>query len=406
MKIHTRQSGFTLLELLLVVGISAVLLLGMVKVSDLWVSAMKAEQAGQHIEMVRRAADEFLHSQSPDFLIANAGDITNLTEFTDFLPNRGDSLTSPLGINRTTNVRMIFNNAGGTPKFEVFINTIGPPIPNKLLVSAANAVGAFGGMISNIFPGGTTARSPYGTWDLPPGSFLVDPSDVDNDGGQLAAYYAVTSQDIFGPYLYRMEVGGDPIYNTMDADLLMNGNSIIGANQVWSQVMNVTSDATVTGTLIGTNATFDGDLTINGPTLTIAGNAQIDGTLDVQNNATITGIAAVDRLDAMTATTGTINAGEVDVETLNLSSNALVQAEAFAISTAVSGIRVSGTLESRNITSDLATVNDALYTGDLEVVGGGASVSGNVDLGGTVRALDMVVNRCLTLNGTGYGDCF
>lgn len=404
------QGGFTLLELLLVVGISAVLLLGIVSISDMWAKSIRAEQAGQHIEMVRQVAEEYLRSEGVESLTAaaaaNSGIITNVTNFTDYLPDGANSLENPLGVD--TNVRLIQNGS----RFEIYIHTTGTPIPNDLLIPSGSAIGAYGGTLSRVYTAATSVRSSFGTWTAPLENFqYTDNVDVTDNGGQLAAFISISRNEIIGPYLYRTQIDcdGDGALdegcNTMDTDLIMGNNDITGVGDM--AVAGLTAgSANVSGnlTVVG-GATFNGNLTVDGD----LNAATLNSNTATITTATIEGSLSSASINAGTITTGDAEVSGLSVGVLTVTNTANVGANNFTVAPTGATITVNGTLEAGNISADSATVSGALGTQDINVHGGVTVTGGDVDLqGGDMIANDIGIEGCLTITGdpnSPYGTC-
>ena len=340
----SRQNGFTLLELLLVVGLSALLIIGVAQMARDWADSENAKGAGVHLQKTSDAVQEFV--------AANWATLTPVNDAVwDGLNTAGspwNGLVGALGsagvLDATTNIinspvgsplLIGFNIAGVAPNrtFTTLVYTPNPVL-NKRVRAAAREGGPFAGVWLS-YPDVTKATGAFNQWQVPDTMLIGGVSPLytatpTTDKGYLLSVITINESQMVGPYLYRDFVGGTQ-YNTMSTPLNMNGNDIKNIAVLSAIRMNVTDTVT-------TN-----DLVVNS-------SSQL-GQLNVGNDMTVT---------------GSLTANDV----------------------------TASTLDTPSLTVD-----------NLTPASGTLSITGNIDLGttGTLTAPAVTATTCMNIAGTSYG---
>ena len=354
MRIRRAEAGFTLLEMLLVVGLTASLSVGLLDITQQWLNNRLADNAGQHLKDLSESVEEYLLTE--DFATLSDGEINTALE-TAF-PTI--SLTSPLRRDYTVYLR---KTTGANARLEALIYTSGVEIAPEVLTKAARAAGLNGGFASTFTPGENRNRavSAYGVWGVDMAAYnAADTVSAGAEGGHLVAYVPVMQQNkTAGPYLYRTDdcngngIPGEPAdiaCNTMFANIDMNDNDILNAN-------NVTSDNMV---VYGT---------ANTDTLNVTGDTTIDGTMSVAGQSTFN--------QNVTITAGTLTVSNGDIN----APSATVTAETGE----VTDLSVTNTITTDSITADSG----------LQVTGGGIALTENLNISGSNISVD--INGAMTL---------
>lgn len=319
-----RQAGFSLLEMLLAVGVFGAVTFGAVQVTKQWAGGQVSDNAARHMQQIRQGAKDYMQD---DFENLPAGSICGgstcdtVAELVGqgYLPD-GFPARNPIGQTMTIAYRQ---PAATANSFQAFIypdpGAAGnEAIDHERVQEAALAGGAGVGFIGQPNPG-QTAVGIGGSWEVDPAAdfgvagFNVDPTNPDS-GAYLTAQVWYTEQDFAGPYLMRNQIAGNPDLNTMAVDLNMGGNEIINAGQVTADNVTVNNEMTVSG-----DFTIDGPTTFNQP-------------VSVDDQLTVTGTVNADNLDVI----NTITADSIDVN---------------------SGSLLADTVDSNTITADILEAN-------------------------------------------------
>lgn len=177
--------------------------------------------------------------------------------------------------------------------------------------------------------------------------------------GSMAGVRTISFATDINPYLHRIAVPGRPELNRMEADLDMAGRSITGVDLLQSDAID-SGAFEITNTLTAGDATFSGDLNVNGPT-TIIGD--ITG-----GDATFTG-----RLDAATAAiTGEMRTASMVADSITSANATFTQS--LSANTLVTTILTTDTLSAdalnannvaiQQITADTLILSDGLTAGE------------------------------------------
>lgn len=302
------EKGFSLLELLFVVGVSSVVLLGSVRLVNSWAEDLRDLKEAQYLKTVMDAtqlyvennfgtiwSDPLLMNETNSsvnadgtitWTLTNPGRILRLgmdapslgRPVNFYLKNPLDG-TVPTGFSEQTplnfETRIFVRNNGVSPvegarTLEIFVMT--ESIAGNLLTvsraaNIASKLGPEAGVLSrissdgSIFTGnfcgvGSEVNSIYGMWGIAMDAMNgVNAPNTDNEycpatqpaldgrGGYVVMRRVIDDgNDIINDVLYREEIAGRPMANRMQANLEMNGNSILNANAMAADKMVVNGD--------------------------------------------------------------------------------------------------------------------------------------------------------------------
>jgi type II secretory pathway pseudopilin PulG len=311
------NAGFTLFELLLVIGISALLILGVAQIAQSWAQNEAAKNVGIHFSRVNQAVKDYAQRNW-----------TTLTE-TNHATN---SVTSPAGWDGLPGELSAIGLADGTgvitspDGFEIRIafqiDTSGPTrvfrtivygtelIENKKLGAIARQAGEDAGTFQRL-AGTDIARGTFNQW-LAPVAVLQTP-DADNvtiypiapnaTSGYLLGISEVLETAAAGAYLYRTDVDGDTTLNTMSTDLILTNGNITGIdtltanNAVVSGTATIQGPATVATNVIANNINTP-SLTTNNITLNSGGAITSATPMQINGSVTITGTTTAPSIKA------------------------------------------------------------------------------------------------------------
>lgn len=267
-----RRAGFSLLELLLVIGVSSALTMVAIQVFNDFTERSINRRAGNHILKIQSSAEEFVAANFTDLWDNNipaTGDIDQI-DLADligegFLPEDYRSINV-----FRQNTRILIRNAGdgftGGRTIEVLSVTedtddgVDRSWSNERIIDAARGAGPKVGVIVNTTTGpGCCAgniQSLFGEWSVPLADFVAEFNYTnDPNRGYLASYGRVAfSQTFNGDYLYRVEIPGQPQVNQMETNLDMTQNVLNGVGVVTADNIGVGySYDTATGAWVGDN---------------------------------------------------------------------------------------------------------------------------------------------------------
>ena len=336
----------------------------------------------------------------PDLQRVNA---LNSPGFTDF---------SPIGPQVSVSYQ-ILDSPGSTERTLGVLVTLQDTLPERDLRQAAQALGAGGGYISTIPAGGpctfgcpSTIRSAYGTWELDVTQFVTAATpwgnDVNNwqilpptpaDGGFLVAFRYYSESEVAGDYLYRVPVNGNPQLNTMNVPINMGGNSLVGVDNI-----DIAGDLSVDGYIHAQGSVF-----ASGNFISRGGEVFLENGLNMQAGALTVGSAYTD--DSRIATPKSINISNnmqtgsaIIQDNLTVAGNGtLGQVQASAIRSPDTFVQdldstdptSAGVFTTNTFVDDMNIANQ-LETGEVQANG--------VNVTGTTGALNVITSGTATLN--------
>ncbi len=268
----SRQSGFTLLELLLVVGVAAILMLGAAQMVRSWATTQSAKGAGTQLQNLTSTVNDFVTANWTSLTQAT-DNIMNDSDWTDLQtklieggmidPNTGQIL-SPIG----TPLQIAFQIDTADPTNRIFRTIIFSTrtLPNAKIVAAARQGGAYAGTWAK-FPDDVNIHGAYGQWRKNPSILtsapigLAPPTQTE---GYLVSVLEIEEAQAVGPYLYRDAIPNEPGANSMGADLDMDGNDITGLNSLETGILTVTDTANFNNMTVTGDSQFPNGMNVQG----------------------------------------------------------------------------------------------------------------------------------------------
>lgn len=330
--------GFSLLELLLVVGVFSILAAYSAITFDNWFRDSIDRKVAKEIRFLHDAAKSYVklnfETVMPPLGSIDEVEINDLKS-QGFLKNDYRGITS-----HRQKLRIFIRHATDTAVngsvVDVFTVTDNPDsggvvrVSNNRLFNVAESnpeLGLISSLTINSDCCDGNAQALSGLWSIPLSEFSAFYTATPNeDGGYVAAYGRVsTDSDILANYLYRVPINSIPQANTMEANLDMAGNDIVNTRVILSDSMNVTGNAVFQG---------NGNGAVNAPyvlattsDVNFDQNASVQSANDQNGSVLITGddTIGVDFTvaDTLTVTVdgetngGVISSGEMFVETIN-----------------------------------------------------------------------------------------
>lgn len=299
-----QQKGFSLLEMLLSVGVIGFIALGFVQMTKDFIDEKQSISAAEHINVIHEAAYDFIMDTSTNNFAGIHGALANNTGqeilFADLIA--GNYLDA--GFNQRNSfgrdVRVIAYrvNGGGTDVLQILTTTSGAPINQAQALQIAQNLGGKGGLWLEI-AGDPTGRynnnavvGTYGMWTVPEnalattlGSAITAP-DTQGQTAHVTAYSFVNFENELGDYLYRTNVPGSTLSNRMAVNIDMSNNNLRGVD-----------DLVIAGTLtVDDVADFRGSARVGGA-LSVIGDITTNGDVESQNGLVTTGAATPINID-------------------------------------------------------------------------------------------------------------
>lgn len=282
MKRAKTTSGFTLMELLLSIGLLAMLLAGMYQILDSWMQRAVNRIAAADMMRVQNAAQDYVLAnfeplKTEPINVFVEMDIEDLKEG-NYLPagyqprntfrQRIRVFRRNLEVERLNPDGTVSLDVNGDPAVIITIEVVtvsdNPAgavirVANQRLRDTAQAGGPRMGIISNMVAPGMTytglATSPYNEWYVPlselqSAGYTASPDSI---GGYLAAYGLVNAEatDVNDKWLYRVTIDNRPELNRMATNLNMNSHRVENVGTMIADRMNVTGNAAFRGVAQG-----------------------------------------------------------------------------------------------------------------------------------------------------------
>lgn len=387
-----REGGFTLLETLLAVGLSAILTVFLVSTMQVWAESEKSEATKAYVESIADAVDDITKNYEQFSAIFDHVELAGGVLQIGVLDSDGfpDSLQSGIwngsllvpGSPRITDAYATTNPVkqkfsvviaatrrgplGDERGLEILVASDGP-LREKDVRDAAARMGANGGIVSvETVSAATeclavgcdrTARGIFNDWQIDLSLFsgttwesaisANPPSSL--NGAYLVFHRYLTAQEVAGDYLYRVPIDGSPEVNRMHTDLDMSGNSLVGIDNVRVSDLGVADYISARGSVSIGGEFNTPQMVVNGTTR--AGSIQMakthdttDPRIDEYYNGRMTNTVSVD---------GSVSASSVSVSNLEAGS---VSAESLATPVLTAGsVSNDGNLSATTLTAD--TVN-------------------------------------------------
>lgn len=375
-----KQNGFTLLELLLVVSVFSVLLAGATVALDDWQKDTINRRVAAEMNELQNAAESYVRLNFEAIITPLTLDDVIEIPIADiiadgFLPTGYDSLNSFRQDLRVM-ARYVDDDSISGDVIEVIAFSESNPIENSRLFKSAREGGTKIGVISNLNISATCCNglisSVHSTWSVPLTDYATLAPALPTpiaDSGFLAGYGRISLQEtiLSDNYLLRAPDPGSADANTMETNLDINGNSILNANFIVSDNLELTGDLQINNTSGSGNALSVADnltatsmnILSNGDNtkgnLTILGNGTIDpgsgdfnvGNLTIlQDNAVGGGVVQAGTIIAQ----DTLSVlGNSNFNTLEMSGNNLTAENIYLSGDSISNsIRVNDTLQANS----------------------------------------------------------
>lgn len=289
-------SGFSLLEMLLVIGLFASFMMGLIGIFDGWSQRALNRKTAVQILQLQAAAVQYVESNYASF----TSDTVNVF-YQIPISDLANGIYLPTGYDSRNPFRQqtrVYRRKLEIPQmdssgahsvdihgtliwktvFEVLTITDNPAatdtrhIPNNFLMDIVQAGGTKMGIYSEMGAGASRISSPLNEWSLAyTSAMLPGYTGVPNPtGGYLAAYEVVSSTSLKenDNYLYRVEIPGRPELNQMRADLYMDGQNIRNVGTLTADKVDVSGNAAFLGNGEGAGdvlaMTIDQALRVNG----------------------------------------------------------------------------------------------------------------------------------------------
>lgn len=401
--------------MLLAVGIIGVVLVGVSRVITELTEQRMAQVAGQQLSRISSIAEDVVLkknafiSANNSFTVSNAdptsmqlnGDVLAMLQNSGFPINQNSFLVA------NSPVEVVIGheaNGGVDTLVKRVVVVLERPMPLLKATKIARAIGSRGGVIRPDFPG--QIRSAFGNWVYEPKDGMAGllSSVLSPLEGQayVVSHITYSNYDISGPYLSRENAGSGE--NVMHQDILMNGNSIVGAKDIDVSTLTASQAASFDNLAVNGDVNFNGGVDINS-NLTLDGNLSVnDGNMHVSSgdlqvpggNITARGLRA-DVLEAEDLTTK-----DLYTETLNVEGGDTFIASNVTVSGGAT-IDITGALKATSIDAGEITT-DRVLTENLAVEEN-TTLGGATTINNTVAIDQLVVDGCMNLDGQNYGVC-
>jgi prepilin-type N-terminal cleavage/methylation domain-containing protein len=412
---RSRQSGFTLLEMLLAVGIIGVVLIGISRVITELTEQKLAQAAGQQISRISTIAEDVAMKNFKTIFGNTTSSVSNANPTATDLP--GDILAMLQNNNFPINessfrianspVEVLIGNegtAGSDSLITRIVVILENPMPLVRATKIARAIGGRGGIIRSDYAG--EIRSAFGNWAYTPKdgmlSLLSRLMNPPAGYAYVAAHITYSEYDRIGPYLSRIDSGYGE--NVMQQDIIMNGFSVVGAKDIDVGTLTATRAASFDQLAVSGQANFNGGLDVNNK-FNIAGDLAVnEGNLTVSSadlrvpggNITARGLRA-DILEAEDLTTK-----DLYTETLNVEGGNTFIASNVTISGGAT-LDITGTLKASVVDAD--EINTSTIMTDSLEVDGNTTLNGTTTINNTVSIDQLILDGCMQMDGKDYGTC-
>jgi|GEM_PF-2332096 len=436
--LHRKQSGFSLLETLLALSVSAVLMLALFQIFEDFADNVMADTTASEIIEINEAVEGIIDSpmaftdiygelltRAPNYLVQlNTNNLVNGFNISGGMIHRASGLNENIRNNISAGSRLSIiirigdnpTNANDSESLEILIAT-NSRIDEEKVKKITTVLGAQGGFYESD---DDQIKSAFGTWDIDPND--LDPSNwftriMDNPPSQDDGIYLVHAHykrfdDIVGDYLFKEYIPGRPELNRLYGDLTMTNQPILGVDNI----------------VVSGNATFSSSAYINGDA-SIQRRARFNESNFIAGQTLTTRDALIEGLDATSPgelmVEGDINAnninlaGDVQSNAVNINNDLRVidQMTVDGASRFIGDLTVGRRLTSNTI-QDISeldiTRNNArseigpISVGNITRVTGGEFSTDELDVSGNSSVGGLYANRInfnrLNLTGS-FGAC-
>lgn len=418
---RSQEHGFSLLELLLVIGVLGIVILGVTRITQSWIDGETANNAGQHLARVTGYVQKFVDARglelpsSSDVIASGqvAGspweDLYNSLDQEGLISADG-ALRSPSGVELI--ITYIADPA--TKTYRASIISL-DNLPNRRALQIARHVGTTGGTVAAMASNPSAidqATGAFGQWsidvaNLVPGGAAAFPCDRTTERGCLVSIVNYTEDELCGSYLYR-HATACPDGNTMYTDLNMNNQTIQNAAHIDTADLYVSDLANLGNTTVSGPANFNGPTVVAGG-LTVNSGMTVTGDANFANNVNMTGGGTlnVTHLNAHDIRTPSISTNNLDAQDMNVSGavavhdNVTVSGNVVVQSTDPSN--PSGIYASTVNASTLNATGGQITTGMMNVqntmtVTGGLQITGTTSPQRTLVTDRLVADDCVRIN--------
>ncbi|MFO7817158.1 MAG: shufflon system plasmid conjugative transfer pilus tip adhesin PilV [Desulfovibrionales bacterium] len=225
------QAGFAILDVLMAIGIFALLLPGVVSFMQMTSQSTDQNAAASHMKSIATAAKQYVLDNHSNIVSSASATNSHGISLAD-LKNEG---FLPSGYNGRNPWNQAYDIHAFNPEDAdihlVIITKEGrgsenTDFENRVVPAAASKLGAQGGYVPTGQVSGedsSTLQGAYGGWN-----FSLSGTDISNPGAGHLAFSEYIDEEQFGSdYLYRDEVPGHPELNRMTTELDMDGNTIL-----------------------------------------------------------------------------------------------------------------------------------------------------------------------------------
>lgn len=438
-KLNTHsQKGFSLLELLLSIGVVVTLFVTVSVVFDDWFKDSIDRKAAREIQRLHDAASEYVELNIDTIItndIPNVGDVDEIA-IADliaqgFLP-AGYGAINSYRQNMRVFVRNLAQNTINGDAVEVISLSDGNQIEDNRLFSAASNAEPSIGIISNLNINATCCngniQSISGSWSIPltaayfGGAVFPTLPTPNANGGYIAAYNIVSSSNLLtSNYLYRNNVPTDPDLNKMETNLILSNTDITNAGYIVSDSTDVTGNVDFSGLepngttasayvlAVRDNLTIGQDLNVidNGDPL--KGNVTIEGDEGVGIDFNVTGVMNV---NTNAGVGGNVAANIIDTDNISIANSAqfgllnnnnasLVAGNIYTTNAEFTNSVTADVLQVINSANINAVDSDTAVTGTTFVTNpGGLSVPPTIDVGNNMTSASTINTNNINVNTT------
>lgn len=253
------QRGFTLLEIMVVMGLSLIIMTAGTGYVVRHTEGMANEAAAEHLKSIAGAARDYARDNEEAILATLDGAPTAevsipMLKAQDYLP---PSVSAENNYGQGYLVRFTKTPTG---ELEGLIVTQGgEAIKGLNKRKIAQSIGAAGGFLDEATM--TTLSGSYGSWERSLSDFGIGPGEAEL-AYALFVDKAINKGSLADQYLSRREIPGMPQLNRMEANLDMAGNAVSNVGHIDAQTAWVSSleaeDLTTGGLAVSGEATFTG----------------------------------------------------------------------------------------------------------------------------------------------------